>query len=168
MSDPDFESLVERFYESLYRFALSLARNEHEACDLTQQTFTIWANKGHQLREPSKVKSWLFSTLHREFLGGRRHAARFPQQELEASDHELPAIEPNLVSGLDGQAVLAALREIEEPYRAPLTLFYLRDHSYQEIAEILEIPIGTVMSRISRGKQALRARFLDRKGALRS
>jgi RNA polymerase sigma-70 factor (ECF subfamily) len=57
------------YYEPLYQFAFSLARDEADACDLTQQTFCIWAAKGHQLRDASKVKTWLFTTLHREFLG---------------------------------------------------------------------------------------------------
>src|SRR5580765_4081397 len=59
----DFEGLVERYYRSLYQFAFSLSRSEAEACDLTQQTFYIWATKGSQLRDASKVKSWLFTTL---------------------------------------------------------------------------------------------------------
>src|ERR1035441_4330276 len=74
----DFESLVARFYAPLYQFAFSLTRSEADACDLTQQTFTIWAAKGHQLRDPSKVKTWLFTTLHREFLESRRRQTRFP------------------------------------------------------------------------------------------
>ena len=67
------EEIVDRFYPmSLYRFALSLARNEPDACDLTQQTFSVWAAKGHLLRDASKVKSWLFTTLYREFISIRR------------------------------------------------------------------------------------------------
>ena len=59
----DFDSLVSLHYASLYRFALSLTRKESDACDLTQQTFYVWASKGHQLEDNSKVKSWLFTTL---------------------------------------------------------------------------------------------------------
>jgi RNA polymerase sigma-70 factor (ECF subfamily) len=64
----DFEQLVDRYYAALYRFALSLARSASEAGDLTQQTFYLWAAKGHQLRDRSKVKSWLFTTLYREYV----------------------------------------------------------------------------------------------------
>ena len=161
MAVVDFEEVVERFYAPLYRFALSLARDMHEAGDLTQQTFVIWAEKGHQLRDPSKVKSWLFSTLHREFLGARRRETRFPERDLDASAEagELPVIAPSGEASLDGATVLSALRGIDEVFRAPLALFYLQDHSYKEIAEVLEIPIGTVMSRIARGKEALRTRL---------
>ena len=61
----------------LYRFALSLSRQESDAADLTQQTFLLWASKGHQLRDPSKVKTWLFTSLYREFLGRKRQQDRF-------------------------------------------------------------------------------------------
>src|SRR5216683_1283752 len=89
----DFEGLVNLHYVSLYRFALSLTRKESDACDLTQQTFYVWANKGHQLRDVSKVKSWLFTTLHREFLEMRRKQTRFPHFELSQVSQELPPIE---------------------------------------------------------------------------
>ena len=62
----DFEGLVAQYYEPLYQFAFSLARAEADACDLTQQTFLVWATKGHQLRDPDKVKTWLFTTLDRK------------------------------------------------------------------------------------------------------
>src|SRR5216117_2004540 len=74
MPSDDFEQIVSQHYEPLYRFAFSLARTEADACDLTQQTFYIWATKGHRLRDRSKVKSWLFTILHREFLNIRRRA----------------------------------------------------------------------------------------------
>lgn len=164
MKRPDFEQLVERFYEPLYRFAYSLAKSEDEACDLTQQTFYLWATKGHQLRDTSKVKSWLFTTLHREFLGSRRREARFPHESIEETARPLPAVTPSVVNQLDAGAVMEALTEVDEIYRAPLMLFYLEQLSYQEIAEALDIPIGTVMSRLSRGKQQLRQLLWVRAG----
>jgi len=65
-----FEQLVEQYYVPLYRFGLSLSRNEPDAIDLTQQTFLTWASKGHQLRDKAKVKTWLFTTLYRAFPRG--------------------------------------------------------------------------------------------------
>ena len=76
MNNEAFAQLVDAHYAPLYRFALSLARNGSDAGDLVQQTFFIWATKGHGLRELSKVKSWLFTTLYREFLRGRRRDLR--------------------------------------------------------------------------------------------
>jgi len=147
----EFESLVARYYEPLYKFAFSLARDEPDACDLTQQTFCIWAAKGHQLRDASKVKTWLFTTLHREFLGIRRKQTRFPQVDLEQAAPELPVVSPAGVNRLDTAQVLAALARLDEIYQAPVALFYLQDCSYNEIAEILEVPMGTVKSRLARG-----------------
>ncbi len=104
LSAVDFEGLVQRYYTGLYQFALSLSHSEADACDLTQQTFYVWA-----------------------------------------------------VERLDWSTLVQYFAQIEERYRAPLVLFYLEDHSYAEIAEILAVPIGTVMSRLSRGRQKLQA-----------
>jgi RNA polymerase sigma-70 factor (ECF subfamily) len=162
---PDFQQLVDRQYAPLYRFALSLAKSEADAADLTQQTFFLWASKGNQLRDRSKARSWLFTTLYREFLGRRRHEVRFPKVELDDVREEEMSISPN-VNAFDSATVLQALREVEEPFRTPLTLFYLEQFSYQEIADMLEVPIGTVMSRLSRGKALLRQRLLSKEEAL--
>ncbi len=157
----DFESLVACYYKPLYQFAFSLTRNEAEACDLTQQTFCIWAAKGHQLRDSSKVKTWLFTTLHREFLGARRRLVRFPHIELEHADLELPVVPPVTASRLDGEQVLAALAQLDEVYQGPVALFYLQDASYNEIAEILDVPLGTVKSRLARGLARLHQLLAD-------
>jgi RNA polymerase sigma-70 factor (ECF subfamily) len=150
-SDLDFESLVNLYYQALYRFAFSLTRSEADACDLTQQTFYLWAAKGHQLRDSAKVKSWLFTTLHREFLEKIRKQTRFPHHELSQMSEELPNISPELVNQLDTAALVKSLEQLDELFQAPLALFYLEDYSYKEIAEILDIPLGTVKSRIFRG-----------------
>ncbi len=89
-----FENIVEQYYEPLYKFAFSLARTEADACDLTQQTFYVWATKGHQLRDQNKVKTWLFTTLHRTFLQSRRRETRFPHEPLAEAIDQLPAAEP--------------------------------------------------------------------------
>lgn len=156
MHDAGTESLVERFYQSLYHFALSLARNEVIAADLTQETFYLWSAKGHQLRNGAKVKAWLFTTLHREFLRRYRHSVRFPHHETSAVEHELPVIASTVEVQLDAATVMEALQQVDETYRVPLAMFYLEDFSYNEIAEALEVPAGTVMSRLARGKAQLR------------
>ncbi len=153
-----FPQLVETYYAALYRFALSLAKNSSDASDLTQQTFFVWATKGDSLRDESKVKSWLFTTLYREFLRGRRRGGRMVAiDDLAPAEQEIPDVETDLVAKMDAPLVMEALQEVDESFREPLTLFYLQDLSYLEIAEILSIPIGTVMSRLSRGKAQLRS-----------
>lgn len=165
MSSEAFTALVNAQYAPLYRFALSLTKNSSEACDLTQQTFFIWAKKGEQLRDTSKAKSWLFTTLYREFLRYRRRAGHVTAlEDLPPSESDPAAPEIDVVTGMDAGSVVEALQEVDEVYRVPLTLFYLEDLSYKEIAETLEVPIGTVMSRLSRGKIQLRT-LLEQKAA---
>ena len=158
MADDTFIQLVDAHYAALYRFALSLARREADACDLVQQTFYVWATKGNALREQSKAKTWLFTTLYREFLRGRRRDQRVQSiEDLPPGEQDVAAESVDQLRRMDGQQVVAALHEVDETFRAPLTLFYLEDFSYIEIAGLLEVPVGTVMSRLSRGKAQLRA-----------
>ncbi len=94
----DFNELVKNYYTPLFRFAYSLAGNEDDACDLTQQTFYIWATKGSSLRDASKVKSWLFTSLYREFLRVRRRGRNMISYEPELLESEMPAVTPDYVS----------------------------------------------------------------------
>ena len=156
-SPPDFESLARRYYRDLYYFAFSLTGNATEASDLVQETFYIWASKGDQLRNVARAKSWLFTTLHREFLQIRRRDGRFQEQSLDEAEHELPQVSADMVARIDAQTVLGFLAKLDERYRAPLALYYLEDYSYLEICDILGVPLGTVQSRIARGKAHLLA-----------
>ncbi len=166
MPSDAFTQLVDAHYAALYRFALSLTRNSSDACDLTQQTFFIWARKGDQLREEAKAKSWLFTTLYREFLRGRRRAEHVTAlEDLPPGENDPAAPEVDLVTGMDAGLVVEALQEVDEVYRVPLTLFYLEELAYKEIADALEVPIGTVMSRLSRGKTQLRAALARKEAA---
>jgi len=156
----EFAELVDAHYQALFRFGMSLTRDVDRASDLVQETFCIWAAKNSQLRDRSKAKTWLFTTLHREFLTQRRRAAKFSDEPLdEEKSAAVFAPEEDAERQMDGQRALELLGALDESYRAPLALFYLQQHSYKEIAEILDIPIGTVMSRLSRGKEILRQRM---------
>lgn len=156
----EFAELVDAHYQALFRFGMSLTRDVDRASDLVQETFCIWAAKGGQLRDRSKAKTWLFTTLHREFLSQRRRSAKFSDEPLdEATAEAVAAPEEDAERHMDGHRALELLGMLEETYRAPLGLFYLQQHSYKEIAEILDVPIGTVMSRLSRGKEMLRQKM---------
>jgi RNA polymerase sigma factor (sigma-70 family) len=163
--DAEFERIVDLHYAALYRFALSLCRHESDAGDLVQQTFYVWAAKGHQLKDRSKVKSWLFTTLHREYLQKSSRLTRFPQVDLEQVEPELPRIDPGAAKVADASTLLDALGNIDPVFRAPVALFYLEEYTYPEIADVLQVPLGTVKSRIYRGLaqlQRLLAPPLDR------
>ena len=152
---PDFQQLIADHYAGLIRFAQSLCRRQGLAEDLVQQTFLQWARKGHTLREADRAKTWLYTTLYREWLAIARREQKHEHVEFEPDLHgtvEEQEEEPRV----DSASLQRALDELEDHYRAPLVLFYLRELSYKDIAETLGMPIGTVMSRLSRAKDALR------------
>jgi RNA polymerase sigma-70 factor (ECF subfamily) len=159
MDTAAFQQLVDRHYADLFRFGLSLARRPPDAADLVQQTFAIFAHKGDQLRDPAKAKQWLFTTLYREYIAQFHRESRTvsldeqPEPHAEALDEITPA------HHAEQNDVLRALQTLDEPHRAVLTLFYLQDHRYKDIAAILEVPIGTVMSRLARARILLQKRM---------
>ena len=154
--EPDFQGLVDLYYGPLYRFALSLTHTENDAGDLVQETFLTWARKGHQLRDIARVKAWLFTTLHRCFLERQRRITRFPHLEINDAETELPRVEHEHANHMDAQGVVALLARVEPQFQAAVALFYLEDYSYNEIAGILDVPLGTVKSRIARGVAQLK------------
>lgn len=150
---PDFEQVVADCYNDVFRFALTLTKAEADAADLTQQAFLKFARKGQQLRDHAKIKSWLFTILRNEFTDGYRRKVRVPMVELtiDKRSQDTPTAQQT-----DGKIALDALKKIDLIYREPLALYYLEGYTYPEIASILQIPIGTVMSRLSRGRTKLR------------
>ncbi len=154
-AEVEFEKLVKLYYRDLYRFGLSLTGSEADACDLTQETFYVWANKRDQIKNPAKVKSWLFTTLHRQFLQTRRHRTHFKHEPIDDASPDLPHVATDCVDRVDAQTLLTFLAQLDENHRAPLVLYYLEDLSYNEIAETLAVPLGTVQSRIGRAKVKL-------------
>ena len=154
--DPvDLDQAVRMHYKKVYHFALHLARQPDDAADLTQYAYEQLARKHRQIADPGKVKSWLQTTLYRKFIDQRRRIIRFPKVEFK--EEALPQDRPEERPGnrLDSETALQALHQLDEDLRAPLSLFYLDSCSYREIAEILDLPVGTVMSRLYRGKQKL-------------
>jgi RNA polymerase sigma-70 factor (ECF subfamily) len=159
----DYEQIVTLHHESLYRFAFSLAGNPDDAADLTQEAYVRLLNKSWQLRDRTKVKSWLFTTLYRIFLGSKHRENRFPHVEVLSAEDELPPLTQDIADEVDGEMVMDTALDLEEHFRVPLVLHYLQCLSYREIAAILDVPIGTVMSRLSRGKDLLRQRLMVKK-----
>jgi RNA polymerase sigma-70 factor (ECF subfamily) len=156
VNEADYDQAVHSFYKGLYRFAFSLAGNADDACELTQETFARLLAKGGQLRDHSKVKAWLFTTLYRIFIGWKRREAHFPHLEIASVESELPPVTPQMLDNLENEAVSRSLLELEERYRVPLALYYFQNHSYAEISKLLDVPVGTIMSRLSRAKDLMR------------
>ena len=155
----DFEKFVEEQYQPAFRFALSLSRNHDNACDLTQQAFFIAQTSRHQLRDRSKRKQWLFTILHCEFLRAKRHEAVRQRYDVQLEGDDSPLISVDHAATMDAKSLVAVLQGLDDSFRLPVSLFYFDQLSYKEIAEILEVPIGTVMSRLARGKTMLRQRL---------
>jgi RNA polymerase sigma-70 factor (ECF subfamily) len=153
------ERLVELHYEPLYRYAFRLTGSAADAEDLTQETFCTAQDKLGQLRDPERVKSWLFSILRNAYLHRMRadkHQRFVPLDGVhdvaESPPEPLPAVEP--------QRLQQALNELPEVFRTPIILYYFEEFSYRDIAEQMDLPLGTVMSRLARAKAHLRSRLL--------
>lgn len=152
------QELVEQNYESLYRYAFRLSGSAADADDLTQETFCRAQMQLHQLRDADRAKAWLFAILRNCFLLRNRSQRTERTVELSAAG-ELPAREETDDREISPERLQEALDELPEPFRTPVILFYFEEFSYREIAEQMNLPIGTVMSRLARGKAHLRRRL---------
>ena len=157
----DITSIAAHFYNALYEFAVFLTRSEIDAADLVQETFLVLTRRSHQIRDFSQIKWRLLTTLRREFLRTIRRRKKHIELEFLPDIHNSPTGDLEPWRSLDARIVRDALLRVDEPYQATLKHFYLSELSYREIAETLEIPIGTVMSRLSRGKEQLKAILTD-------
>ncbi len=157
-----FDLLIEQYYQPLFNFAVRLSGTPEAALDLTQQTFYLALRKCGQLREPGCIKSWLFTILRRQFLQQRRHESKFRHHSIEDCHAELPQVEAGDPTRLDLARMKDALADLHELYRVPLTLYYFEELSQRAIAAQLGVPVGTIMSRLSRGRHLMR-RNMERK-----
>jgi len=156
-----FNEMAAQHLDALYRTALRLTGRPQDAEDLVQETYLRAWRSLHTYRPGTNPKAWLFRILHNAHIDRFRASSRAVPtvDELEGQDpafvvHETP--ETLVMAGLMDGEVRRALAEIPEVFRACLILADLEGFSYQEIAEILGIPRGTVMSRLFRGRRAMR------------
>lgn len=161
-SIPSLLDLIQDFHAPLYRYAFRLTGQAADAEDLTQQAFLVAQRKRHQIREAERAGAWLFAVLRSCYLKSKRKNA--PSTLAEGSIEEFEATESTALHVLDREKLQLALLDLPEEFRVVVLMFYFEELSYKEIAEQLSIPIGTVMSRLSRAKTHLRLRLGD-KGA---
>jgi RNA polymerase sigma-70 factor (ECF subfamily) len=155
----DLRSLVADHGEVLYRYAYRLTGSVADAEDLVQQTYLVAVGKMDQLRDPAAARGWLFAVLRHAWLKSKRRPSPRVSSELDL-DISLLAVELPDHFAIEPDELLSALEELPDEFRLVLVSFYFEDCSYKQIAERLELPIGTVMSRLSRAKQYLRTRLL--------
>jgi len=153
----EIAALVEQHYEAVFRFAWRLSGGPHEAADLTQQTFLDAQRKLDTLRDESRVRAWLFMIVRN--LYRRQLRDRVTHREVGIDGDPAVLCEPVDSVALDSQSLQEALDALPEEFRSVLVLFYFGELSYRDIAEQLDLPLGTVMSRLSRGKHYLRQRL---------
>jgi RNA polymerase sigma-70 factor (ECF subfamily) len=153
--------LVDQHMALLFAYAFRLTGSVDEAEELTQQTFLVAHEKIGQLREPSKVQAWLLKVLRNCFLKNRRKRRPLAASEAEM-DVNLFVDDVSAESEWDTERLQQALDELPGEFRAVLLMFFFEQLSYRQIAEQLELPIGTVMSRLSRAKHHLRGKLLRR------
>jgi RNA polymerase sigma-70 factor (ECF subfamily) len=173
-SDPaEFERQALPYLESLYNTAYRLARNAEDAEDLVQETYLRAYRSFDRFTPGTNLKAWLFRILKNAFINEYRKRRAAPREEDFAGiedafesrvDTDRVATIPNpeeqaLARSMD-EDVQRALADLPPDYRMAILLADLEGFSYKEIAEILEIPIGTVMSRLYRGRKLLEAELL--------
>jgi len=151
-------ALIAQHHAAVYRYAARLCGCPTEAEDLTQQTFLIAQQKLPQLREPQRACAWLLAIVRNCFLKSRRKSRPLPAENIGLDVEQIAGPAP-ASDEIDREQLAAALADLPAEFRTVVLMFYFEDLSYQQIAEQLEIPIGTVMSRLSRGKGHLRHRL---------
>jgi RNA polymerase sigma-70 factor (ECF subfamily) len=154
------QQLVDDHYESLYRYAYRLAGTAADAEDLTQEAFCKAQRQLGQLRDPQRARSWLFSILRNAYLHRARSERQHPHVSLD-SVGDLAEAPPGPLPEVEPERLQQALNELSEVFRTPVILYYFEEFSYRDIAEQMELPIGTVMSRLARAKAYLRGRLLQ-------
>ena len=169
----DFEDAAMPFLDSLYNTAYRMARNPEDAEDLVQETYLKAYKYYDKFQEGTNFKAWLFKILKNTFINTYRKKQQTPRQgdfaeiedafEIQVSEeirdrHKTP--EDLALEGVLDADVQRAIRELPPDYRIAVLLADLEDLSYKEIASVLDVPVGTVMSRLYRGRKLLESELL--------
>jgi RNA polymerase sigma factor (sigma-70 family) len=156
----DTAQVVAEHHAAVYRYAYRLTGFEADAEDLTQQVFLAVHRKLPQLRDAQCTRSWLFAILRNCFFKSCQKRRPIPAGNLDLNVDSV-AIEVPEEAAVSPDQLQQALNQLPEKFRVVLMMFYYEELSYREIAEQLQVPIGTVMSRLARAKRTLRSRLFE-------
>jgi RNA polymerase sigma-70 factor, ECF subfamily len=159
MADPDIAQLVAEHHQAVYRYAYRLTRSVQDAEDLTQQAFLAAQRKMRQLRNVGSARSWLYAILRNRFLKDRLRRRPALATDLPLNLESVTDAPP--IKDGDGDRLQGALNRLPDASRLVVLMFYFEECSYREIAERLNVPIGTVMSRLARAKGHLRSLLFE-------
>jgi RNA polymerase sigma-70 factor (ECF subfamily) len=149
---------VVEHHAAVYRLAFRLSGSAEDAEDLTQQVFLVAQQKSEQVRRADSARSWLLATLRNCYLKSRQQCVPIPAAAVSVDVQQIPDAIPE--EPIDGEQLQRAIDSLPDAFKLVVLMFYFEQYSYREIAEQLEIPVGTVMSRLSRAKGHLRARLV--------
>jgi RNA polymerase sigma-70 factor (ECF subfamily) len=164
MPDAKFEELSMPLFDQLYNFAHWLTRDKSEAEDLVQETYAKALRGFSGFQVGTNFRAWIFRILRNTFLTSRTglKVAGQSAEELDALVSVDPSPEAVLISHADRGMVRQALQELSVPFREILLLCEVEEMAYEEIAQVLAIPVGTVMSRLHRARKALRELLIEK------
>jgi RNA polymerase sigma-70 factor, ECF subfamily len=151
----DIASLVAEHHRAVYQYAYRLTGSVHDAEDLAQQVFLIAQRKIGQLRKMDAAGSWLFAILRNCFIKERQRRRPAAAADLALNIDLVP--QSPVPTHVDRDQLQEALNRLPDGFRLAVVMFYFEECSYREIADQLNVPIGTVMSRLARAKEQLRS-----------
>jgi RNA polymerase sigma-70 factor, ECF subfamily len=153
----DIAQLVADHHQALYRYAYRLTGSQADAEDLTQQAFLVAHQRSDQVRQREHIRGWLTAIVRNCYLKTCRRREPLSAASIDL-DINTVAAEP-LPEAIDSAQLQSAINELDDDFKTVIVLFYFEFRSYRTIAALLDIPEGTVMSRLARAKAHLRRRL---------
>jgi len=163
-----FKDLTYPHLEFLFNMALKYTGKSYDAEDIVQETMYLAYRNFHQLRDEEKCRQWLFAILRTTFLKEKRSFIRRPLLDdgsgylKHLTDESADSLSLLFEKKMDREDIQYVLERMTEKHKSPLMLYYMEDMTYQEIADYLDIPIGTVMSRLARAKKQMKKELLKK------